>query len=136
MLKMFVLALVLTQSPFEPRQIPGPEPKPPRTESEAEKDRRYWKVTIPGMHTTRYTHVQVEGKLLYTYIADDGDLHFRLEDEKGNRLTCEAIPTLPVPRPRPNRRIRVYGISRKDPWHGNKPEIHPVEKWEYIDEPK
>lgn len=96
--------------------------------------RTYYPETIPGMKTTRHTHVVVEGIVLRTYYAGDGDLHIRIQDDQGNRLTCEAIPGLKVLRPRSRSRVKIYGISRIDTFH-KWPEIHPVEKVEVIAPP-
>jgi hypothetical protein len=132
---MLFLFLLLFQLP-KPTPVPGEPPIDVQLSSQ-DASRTYYSVTVEGMKKTRWTHVVVEGRVVYSpYIAGDGDLHIRIEDEKTKaRLSCEAIPSLPVYKPKTGEIIKVYGISRIDPYH-KWPEIHPVEKIEVVSNPK
>lgn len=120
-----MLILFLLQVLFAPTVFSNP----PEDEDAV---RRYYQVAIADMKTTRWTHVIVEGRVANVYIAGDGDLHIRLEDPVTKaRITCEGIPGLKVTRPRRNQMVRIYGISRIDPYH-KWPEVHPIERLEIL----
>ncbi len=54
----------------------------------------------------------------------DGDWHIALTDG-GKLVVCEIIPELPLKSPAKGDRIRVWGIVRKDLFHGWW-ELHPT----------
>ncbi len=95
------------------------------------KSRSYHRVTLVGLATTKWTHVEVEGLVSYVRKQADGDIHITLDDGKGTLVVLEIIPTI-IPRPltpKVGQRIRARGISRYDKghkWH----ELHPLENWE------
>ena len=92
--------------------------------------RYYWPVTVTALAsgTARHTHVQVTGRVDYTRMEDDGDLHIRIRSTAGDSafVIAECIPKLPCRRPAIGEIVTVQGISRRDPEHGWY-EVHPVE---------
>ena len=97
--------------------------------------RLYWPVDLVqfAQFGSVHTHIQVEGYVTYTASEDDGDLHIRLcnaPDVVGmNTSRCivvECIPKLPCSKPPLRSKVRVQGISRRDPEH-KWWEVHPLE---------
>lgn len=93
-----------------------------------EADKRiYHRVTVAQMKSTKWTHVEVCGRVTLVKGEADGDLHVRLDDG-GAFIVAETVPYHPLAAPRVGQRICVRGISRLDRTHGWY-EVHPVESW-------
>lgn len=92
--------------------------------------RPYHKVDLEKMSSTRWTHVETSGLVVYVRKMQDGDYHVTLA-EGDVKVVLEIIPALPLPPPRKGMRIRAWGISRIDRHH-SWAEIHPVEGWEEV----
>lgn len=80
-----------------------------------------------------YTHASVTGRVVYTRLEDDGDLHVRVVDTAAAADTTiaiigECIPELPCRRPPVGAIVTWHGITRRDPEH-RWMELHPIE-WE------
>lgn len=92
--------------------------------------RYYWPTAISTMQSGKFvhTHVEVVGRVVYTRMQDDGDLHIKLANPADTTkwIIAECTPLLPCTRPTKGSLIRVRGISRLDPEH-HWAEIHPVE---------
>ena len=82
--------------------------------------------------TFPYTHAAVTGRVIYTRLEDDGDLHIRLVDTSAgappDTLIGECIPELMCRRPALRSVVTWRGITRRDPEH-HWWEVHPIE-WE------
>lgn len=89
--------------------------------------RPYHRVTLAQMATTRWTHVETCGPVVYRRQMADGDWHLTLSDGVA-RVVVEIIPALPLPAPKRGDTIRVRGISRRDSGHADWPEVHPAEE--------
>jgi len=100
--------------------------------------RTYWPVSVDSLATGKVlrTHVAVRGVVTYVGHEDDQDMHVRLISVTGSQyfVIAECIPLLPCRTsiglpwlPKVGDTVTVYGISRRDPEHGNWAEIHPVE---------
>lgn len=90
--------------------------------------RPYHHETVDSMVRSRHTHVQVAGTVTLVRREADGDIHFRISDDKGRFVVCEIIPAISMAAPLKGQAVVVFGIRRVDTEHGW-PEIHPVEKW-------
>lgn len=94
--------------------------------------RTYWPTAVSTLAAGRsvHTHVAVTGRVRFTRLEDDGDLHIRLDSpaDTSKFIIAECIPALPCTRPARGSTITVKGISRFDPEHGWY-EVHPVESW-------
>jgi hypothetical protein len=88
--------------------------------------RVYHRVRLASLATTRYTHVEVCGPVVYVRKQQDGDLHITLSDGTV-KVVVEIIPAIPLPRPVRGQIVRVRGISRIDKDHGAWAEVHPAE---------
>lgn len=100
--------------------------------------RRYHQVPLAQMATTKRTHVETCGRVVYVRKMQDGDWHVTMADGAA-RVVVEVIPLLSLPVPRKGHTIRVRGISRCDLWHGRYEhgrctwiEIHPAESIEVV----
>lgn len=93
--------------------------------------RLYHKVSIKDLATTRWTHVEVTGRVVYVRKQQDGDWHVTLTDADGVKAVLEIIPAIPLAVPRKGQVIRARGISRVDKHHAWG-ELHPLEWWEEI----
>jgi hypothetical protein len=105
-------------------------------------ERTYHKIKPSECVTTKWTHVEMVGKVTLVKKEGDGDIHIRVDDEKGF-CVAEIIPSLSdklvkhgtnielvaIRRPKVGETITVRGISRVDKTHGWG-EIHPVESIE------
>lgn len=91
-------------------------------------ERTYHKIKPSECMTTKWTHVEMVGKVTLVKKEGDGDIHIRVEDEKGF-CVAEIVPAMPVKRPKVGETITVRGISRVDKTHGWG-EVHPVESIE------
>lgn len=117
----FLLALLVAQAP-QRTYHPMPLVKM------AAQDPAHWK----GMRT----HVLVEGFVTYVKTEEDGDLHIRICDsasikvmDRAHCIVAEAIPSLPVKKPKLGAKVTVWGISRYDGENGHKwHECHPIER--------
>jgi hypothetical protein len=117
----YLLTLLLLQSPQN-------------SEKADDASRTFYHVTIDDVNAgkVRHNHIFVEGTVSATpYRAGDRDVHVTIVDEHGHRLVCEIMPELPMRAPKKGQHVRVYGLNRRDPWHGWY-EIHPVTKIEVI----
>jgi len=93
--------------------------------------RRYPRVPLAALATTRITHVEVCGPVVYVRKQRrDGDVHVTISDGK-TKVVAEIIPSIPLPRPVKGQIILVHGISRYDRFH-KWGEVHPVEWWERV----
>ncbi len=114
-----LLALLLFASPLEAQTVIS---------------RTYWPVPLDTLAIghPKHTHVAVTGKVKYTRLEDDGDLHIKLVSlaDSTKFVIAECIPLLPCARPATGRIITVRGISRQDPEHLWW-EVHVVESWFY-----
>lgn len=88
--------------------------------------RRYHPVTVSALASTLWTHVEVEGLVVYVRHQHDGDWHITIAAE-GKLAVVEVIPAIPLPVPPRGSWVRVRGISRYDRDHGWQ-EIHPAEQ--------
>lgn len=95
----------------------------------AEGKRTYHKVTIEQLATTRWTHVEVTGLVVYVRKQQDGDYHVTIVDAAGRKAVLEIIPLIPMDPPQKGQRIRARGISRVDRHHAWG-EVHPLEHWQ------
>ena len=109
---MIWLLLVLAQ----PATVPG---------------RLYHVVALEKLATSRWTHVEVCGPVVYRRKMEDGDYHITLDNGLA-RMVVEIIPAIPLDPPKKGQRIRVRGISRWDRDHGW-PEVHPAEYLEVVE---
>lgn len=87
--------------------------------------RTYHVVTIAALKETKWTHVQVCGKVTLAKREADGDVHLRL-DAAGAFIVAEMVPYHPLPVPKVGQFVRVKGISREDRTH-RWYEVHPIE---------
>jgi len=93
-------------------------------------------LAVPAAAQRTYWPVAVRGVVTYVGHEDDQDMHVRLISVTGSQyfVIAECIPLLPCRTsiglpwlPKVGDTVTVYGISRRDPEHGNWAEIHPVE---------
>ena len=91
--------------------------------------RTYHPVTIVELPTTRWTHVELSGTVVYVRKQQDGDWHVTVVDRDGRKAVLEIIPLIPLEVPTKGQRIRARGIARVDKHHAWG-EIHPLESWE------
>lgn len=82
--------------------------------------------------TFPYTHAQITGRVIYTRLEEDGDLHIRLVDTSASAIpdtiVGECLPALMCRRPATGSVVTIRGITRRDPEH-RWWEVHPIE-WE------
>jgi hypothetical protein len=71
----------------------------------------------------------IEGKVVLARPELDGDFHFAVEDDKGNKAVCEIIPQIPLAHPSVGDTVSVWGVVRWDGIH-NWGELHGVDGWQ------
>jgi hypothetical protein len=59
----------------------------------------------------------IEGKVTYAKPEQDGDFHFLVEDDAGNKIVCEIVPQNVLPHPKVGDELYVYGVVRYDLLH-------------------
>jgi hypothetical protein len=91
-----------------------------------EEGRIYHLETPTSLAQSRWTHVELEGRVVLVKREKDGDVHFRLADAQGRWIVCELIPLIRLPAPKRGQQVRVRGIRRWDSVH-HFAEVHPVE---------
>lgn len=91
--------------------------------------RTYHRVTIAELATTRWTHVETTGRVVYVRKQQDGDWHVTIVDSQERKAVLEIIPAIPLEVPRKGQVIRARGIARVDKHHAWG-EIHPLEWWQ------
>src|SRR5690349_16244207 len=92
--------------------------------------RFYWPTTVSVLAsgTFRHTHVEVTAVVIRTRVEDDSDRHVWLRDlVTRDSVLGECIPKLPCVLPKAGTKVKMRGISRRDPEHGWY-EIHPIEE--------
>lgn len=83
------------------------------------------------MGSTKWTHVETCGPVVYVRKQRDGDWHVTLA--KGEKkVVLEIIPLIPLAVPKKGQVIIARGIRREDDTHGW-PEIHPLESWQAVE---
>jgi hypothetical protein len=97
--------------------------------------RLYWPIDVAqfARHGSPHTHVRVDGFVTYVAAQEDGDLHIRICDAPGVQgmvrercIIAECIEQMPCSRPPLRSKVRIEGISRRDPEHRWN-EVHPIE---------
>lgn len=78
------------------------------------------------------SHAAVVGKVTDVVHAKDGDVHLNIADERGNVLVAEMAPEYPLALPKPEAKVKIWGITRYDLGH-RWWEIHPVFGWSAAD---
>jgi hypothetical protein len=91
-----------------------------------EEGRLYHRETPASLARSRWTHVELDGRVVLVKREADGDVHFRLADAQGRWIVCEIIPLIRLPAPQRGQQVRVRGIRRWDSVH-RWAEVHPVE---------
>jgi hypothetical protein len=84
--------------------------------------RTYWPVTVAQLAsgTVKHTHIAVRGRVAYSKIELDGDIHVKLRSlTPGDTswVIAECVPKLPCRRPAVGEIVTVKGISRRDAEH-------------------
>lgn len=92
--------------------------------------RTYHRVPLAKVATTKWTHIETCGPVVYVRYMDpkhggDGDWHVTLAEGRV-KVVVEIIPLIPLVVPKKGQTIQVRGISRYDKGHGWA-EIHPAE---------
>lgn len=87
--------------------------------------RPYHPVPLEQVATTRHTHVETCGQVVYRRKMADGDWHLTLARGRV-KVVVEVIPAIPLTIPRKGATVTVKGITRIDRHHAWA-EIHPAE---------